>query len=71
MEKIILENKPLIEAIFEVRWSLTEVMPNINVDPAYKILIGRFFDKINKDYPFHEPIDSVRTAAIRVRVYVP
>ena len=55
-----LENKPLVEAIFELRWELQAKGPNANVDPHYKILLGRFYDNVIKDYPFHEELPSTR-----------
>ncbi len=54
----ILKNKPLIEAIFELRWNLQEVAPGMKVDPHYKLLIGRLYDKLNDEYPFHEQLPS-------------
>jgi len=55
-----LKNKPLVEAIFELRWEL--IQPSISgknmVDPNYKLLPGRIFDKVSKEYPFHEPLPT-------------
>jgi len=58
MEKIILKNKPLVEAIFELRWQLKEIQPGVKVDPHYKILIGRVYERINKEYPYYEPLST-------------
>jgi len=58
MEKIILKNKPLVEAIFELRWQLKEIQPGVKVDPHYKILIGRVYEKINKEYPYYEQLPT-------------
>jgi len=59
--KKILKNKPLREAIFEVRWQLQKQGGNAMIDPNYKILVGSIYDKIRKEYPFHEELP---TAAI-------
>ena len=56
MERKILKNKPLVEAIFEIRWKLHEL-----AGPHYKILIGRIYDRVKDEYPFHEQLP---TAAI-------
>ncbi len=50
-----LANKPLIEAIFELRWQLEE-SPQGLIDPHYQILIGRFFDRIRNSYPEYEQL---------------
>lgn len=58
MEKIILRNKPLVEAIFELRWELNEIQPGVRTDPYYKILIGRIHEKIDKEYPYYEQLPT-------------
>ena len=58
MARKILKNKPLSEAIFELRWTLTETSPKINVDPYYKLLIGTFYEKVKSDYPHYEQLPS-------------
>lgn len=59
MERKILKNKPLIEAIFELRWELKEISEGIRVDPHYRILIGRLYDRVKDEYPFHEQLPTV------------
>lgn len=54
----ILQNKPLVEAIFELRWQLQEQPDGTKIDPYYKLLIGSIYDKIKGDYSFHEPLPS-------------
>jgi len=54
----ILKNKPLVEAIFEVRWALKEKEPKIKVDPHYKILVGSLYDRLKKNYPYHEQLPT-------------
>jgi uncharacterized protein (TIGR04255 family) len=51
-----LKNKPLVEAILEVRWRLRGVPPAPQTDPHYKLLLGRLFDRMLKDYPEHEEL---------------
>ena len=45
MTRKILKNKPLVEAIFGLKWELQEPQPEMKIDPHYKLLIGRFYDK--------------------------
>ncbi|CAJ36746.1 TIGR04255 family protein [Methanocella arvoryzae] len=47
-----LKNKPLVEAILEIRWKLQEKSPGVFVDPNYKLVIGRLYDRLNADYPY-------------------
>jgi uncharacterized protein (TIGR04255 family) len=53
-----LTHPPLVEAILEVRWRLQEQAPGVAVDPKYKLLVGRLYDRLNRDYPFHEPLPT-------------
>lgn len=53
-----LTRAPLIEAILEVRWRLVEQSPGLSVDPKYKILVGRLYDHLAAEYPFHEPLPA-------------
>lgn len=53
-----LKNKPLVEAIFELRWELQEPAPGMKVDPHYKIIIGRIYDKLKDEYSFHEQLPT-------------
>jgi uncharacterized protein (TIGR04255 family) len=46
-----LAKKPLAEAIFELRWALRPGdFPGIQDDPGFRILVGRYYDKIRNDY---------------------
>ena len=57
-----LKNKPLVEALLEVRWILPpQQMPDVAGDPHYRLLLGRFSERVQKHYPFHE---SLSTASI-------
>ncbi len=58
MERKILKNKPFVEAIFELRWELQEPTAGMMIDPHYKILIGRVYDRVKDRYPFHEPLPT-------------
>jgi uncharacterized protein (TIGR04255 family) len=49
-----LPNKPLIEAILELRWHVSRGKG----DPHYTILVGRLYDRIKNQYPFHESLPS-------------
>jgi len=58
MPSKILKNKPLVEAILEVKWALTSPAPGVQIDPHYKILLGRLYDKVYGDYPEHEQLPT-------------
>jgi uncharacterized protein (TIGR04255 family) len=62
-----LKNKPLVEAILEIRWHL--IQPPVTVqgpaqmmlpasDPHYRLLLGRLFDRLQKEYPVHEQLPT-------------
>lgn len=57
MVDIVLQNKPLVEAIFELRWSLQK-HEGFAVDPHYKLLIGRVFDKVKDVYSYHQQLPA-------------
>jgi len=52
IEKPDLPNKPLVEAILDVRWALT-ARDNAKHDPHYKLLVGSYYTKIRSEYPEH------------------
>lgn len=58
MIRKVLKNKPLVEAIFELRWNLQEPAPGMRIDPHYKLLIGRIYDRVKDEYPFHEQLPT-------------
>jgi uncharacterized protein (TIGR04255 family) len=53
-----LKNKPLVEAIFESRWKLQDKAGEVKIDPHYKILVGRIYDRVRSEYPFHESLST-------------
>lgn len=55
MKGIALNNPPLVEAIFEMRW---QVQNNLVDDPNYSLAIGRLYDKISHKYPRHEQLPT-------------
>ncbi len=50
-----LKNKPLVEAIFELRWALQEVSGR-RIDPYYPIMLGEFFAAVKDQYPHWEAL---------------
>jgi uncharacterized protein (TIGR04255 family) len=54
----VLNNKPLVEAIFDMRWKLQIRDDGARIDPNYKLLVGVLYEKIKKDYPFHEELPT-------------
>ena len=55
-----LSNAPLVEAILEIRWRLqtNPAVPDMAVDPKYKLLVGRLYDRLRQEYPVHEPLPT-------------
>lgn len=54
-----LAHKPLVEAILEVTWRLQKRQPaGLLCDPDFRLLPGRFFDRIQRRFPFHEPLPT-------------
>ena len=49
-----LPNKPLVEAILELRW---HVDPDRG-DPNYSIFVGRLYNLLRSKYPYHEPLPT-------------
>ncbi len=58
MPSRILKHKPLVEAILEVKWALASAAPNMLIDPHYKLLLGRLYERLSSDYPEHEQLPS-------------
>jgi uncharacterized protein (TIGR04255 family) len=58
MNSIELKNKPLVEAIFEIRWALQQKAPGMALDPHYRLLLGRLYDKLQTQYPEHEQLET-------------
>jgi uncharacterized protein (TIGR04255 family) len=55
-----LKNKPLIEAIFELRWHIAGLDDGFpERDPKYSVLPGQLFDRLQSEYPVHEELPSV------------
>lgn len=52
-----LKNKPLVEALFEVRWTLSGP-PGIATDPSYQLLIGQLYGKLRDRFPHHVMLPS-------------
>lgn len=53
-----LANKPLVEAILEVRWKLQHRPPDLYLDPHYRLLLARLFDRLTPDYPEPEELPT-------------
>jgi uncharacterized protein (TIGR04255 family) len=62
-----LSNKPLVEAILEMRWLLfpaagqgvsENAPPGLAVDPNYRLALGRFAASVEGDFPHHEQLLS-------------
>lgn len=56
-----LKNKPLVEAILELKWELpTQKAQGFEADPHYRLLLGRFSERVESDYPFHETLPTTQ-----------
>jgi uncharacterized protein (TIGR04255 family) len=54
-----LKKKPLIEAIFELRWDLVEgPKQGLKIDPAFRIFTGRYYDQIKTRYPHFQELPA-------------
>lgn len=53
-----LKNKPLVEAVFELKWQLKPSPNGGLIDPDYKILVGMLYAKLSQEYPFHESLPA-------------
>jgi len=58
MSRKVLKNKPLVEALLEIKWTLATPAPNVRLDPHFKLLLGRLYDRLSHDYPYHEQLPS-------------
>ena len=57
----------LTEIIFEFRWKLLGFdSQEIEEDPHYALLVGRFSEKAENDYPFYEPLPSSKAPSALV-----
>lgn len=56
-----LKNKPLVETILELKWTLSvPSVPSIEGDPHYRLLLGRISERVQGAYPFHEPLPTAQ-----------
>ena len=47
-----LPNKPLVEAVFELRWAISDANGgNPPRDPGFRIALGRYYDVVKASYP--------------------
>jgi uncharacterized protein (TIGR04255 family) len=56
-----LGDKPLVEAIFEIHWELTQTSPATSRDPGFRLFLSRYYDKLRTSYPHVEdlPVSSM------------
>ncbi len=61
MSTKILKHKPLIEAILELRWALSEsAVAGMQGDPHYRLLLGRFSERVQSKYQHHEALPTAQ-----------
>jgi len=52
-----LNRKPLLEAIFELKWQLKkDSAQGIEYDPSYRLALARFSEKVERHYAIHEAL---------------
>lgn len=55
-----LPNKPLIEAILELKWELEGAAEGIHRDPMYPFYVGKFYDLLKGEYPHVERLPAAQ-----------
>jgi len=58
MVRKVLKNKPLVEAIFDLRWELQEAERGIKLDKHHRVLVGSIYEKVRTRYPYHEELPT-------------
>ncbi|MFZ0011289.1 MAG: TIGR04255 family protein [Halobacteriota archaeon] len=58
MQDIALSNRPLVEAIFELRWELPPTPTGLRSDPNYGIIIGKLYSALEKKYDYYEQLPA-------------
>jgi uncharacterized protein (TIGR04255 family) len=53
-----LPNKPLVEAILEIRWAIQPQADGEGIDPGFSIFLGRFYDKVSSEFPESENLPA-------------
>jgi uncharacterized protein (TIGR04255 family) len=57
MKRKNLKNKPLVEAVLELKWVLSQ---GSDAGHHYRLLLGRFSERAEKEYPFYEPLPTAQ-----------
>lgn len=55
-----LKNKPLVEAILELKWALQKSENEIESDPSFKIALGQLYHNVREEYPYHEELPAAK-----------
>jgi len=58
MSSEVLSHKPLVEAIFQLRWKLEGGDGEPPRDRHYRLLVGSLYDKLAEHYPYHEELPT-------------
>ena len=51
-------NPPIVEALVEIKWALTSTSGSEPIDPYYQLLLGSFYERVKKEYPFHQALPT-------------
>jgi uncharacterized protein (TIGR04255 family) len=58
MKRMDLSHKPLVEALFEFHWKIQEEGAGLKKPSRSGLLIGAFYERLIKEYPFYEPLPA-------------
>jgi uncharacterized protein (TIGR04255 family) len=58
MEETEVPKRPLVEAIFELRWELPETATGLRIDPNYGIIIGKLYSALEDEYGYYEQLPA-------------
>jgi uncharacterized protein (TIGR04255 family) len=62
MQTRVLKNKPLIEAILELKWKPSLPMQANGVDADLRLFLGKFHELVSRDYPAFEVLPAAAVA---------
>lgn len=55
-----LKNKPLVEAIYELRWKLDEIQKGVFLDPHYQLSVGQIYNSLKSEYQHHQLLPNAQ-----------
>lgn len=55
-----LPNKPLVEALLELKWELKEIAKGIRRDPMFPFYVGKLYDLVKGSYPHIDTLPAAQ-----------